>query len=84
MTSSVGMRDSIPARASSAAESAFIAPATLRLTHGTSTSPATGSHTRPIMFFSAIASACAICCGLPPCRYTSAAADIAAAEPISA
>ena len=36
------------------------------------------------MFFSAIATAADICWTLPPCRYTSAAAAMADAVPISA
>lgn len=84
MTSSTGMADEIPASESSAAVSAFIAPMALRLTQGTSTSPATGSHISPMRFFSAMATAFAICASLPPCRKTSAAAAMADALPISA
>ena len=84
MTSSTGMRLSIPASAISAAEIAFTAPMTLRLTHGTSTRPATGSHTRPIRFLSAIATAWPICSFVPPRSDTSAPAAMADAVPISA
>lgn len=51
---------------------------------GISTSPATGSQTNPKRFFSAKASACDDCCGVPPIISTTAAAAIAAAEPHSA
>ena len=51
----------MPASAISAALTALTAPMTLRLTQGTSTSPATGSQTRPIRFFSAMATAWPIC-----------------------
>ena len=64
ITSSAGIRDSIPASAISAAVRAFVAPAALRLTHGTSTRPATGSQTRPSMFFIAIAKAWALISGV--------------------
>ena len=47
MTSSTGMRLVMPATAMFAALTALTAPMTLRLTHGTSTSPATGSQTSP-------------------------------------
>ena len=84
MTSSQGMTFSTPARASSAAVRALTAPMTFRLTQGTSTSPATGSHTSPSRFWRAVAQAAAICSGEPPSRETSAAAAMAEAEPISA
>ena len=83
-TWSGGTRLVIPARAIWAADMASIAPMTFRLTQGTSTSPPTGSHTRPSRFFTAMAQASAICSGVPPWRWTSAAAAMAAAEPISA
>ena len=84
MTSSQGMGLPTPARASSAAVRALTAPMTLRLTQGSSTSPATGSHTRPIRFWRAVAQAQAICSGVPPSRATRAAAAMAEAEPTSA
>ena len=84
ITWSTGTRLSMPARAMSAALTAFTAPMTFRLTQGTSTSPATGSHTRPIRFFSAIATAWPICSGPPPRRSTRAPAAMAAAVPTSA
>ena len=84
MTSSQGMTPLMPHRAMSAQLMAFTAPMTLRFTQGASTSPATGSHTRPITFCRAMAQAAAICAPSPPMAYTSAAAAIAEAEPISA
>ena len=63
MTWSTGTRLSMPARAMSAALTAFTAPMTFRFTQGTSTSPATGSHTRPSRFFRAMATAWPICSG---------------------
>ena len=74
----------MPASAISALISAFIAPSALRFMHGHSTRPATGSHTRPITFFSAIAAALRHLSALPPSSSHSAAAAIAAAEPVSA
>ena len=68
MTSSGGIRLSMSARAISAAAIAFIAPAAFRLTHGTSTSPATGSQVSPSIFLRAMAQACAPSSGDPPCR----------------
>ena len=47
ITSSQGIPPSSPARAMSAQDMALTAPITLRFTQGTSTSPATGSHTSP-------------------------------------
>ena len=61
-----------------------MAPITLRLMQGISTSPATGSHTRPSRLVSAIASASAHCSAVPPCRSTSAAAAMPLAAPTSA
>ena len=84
ITSSTGMRLSIPASAISAQLTALTAPTTFRFTQGTSTSPATGSHTRPIKFFSAMAAAWPICLQSPPRREASAPAAMAEAEPISA
>ena len=43
-----------------------------------------GSHTRPIMFVSALLAAAKHCAGVPPMSSTDAAAAIAAAEPTSA
>ena len=83
-TSSNGMRLSTPERARSAESTAFAAPIAFRLMQGHSTSPATGSHTRPITFLSAIAAACSACAGLPPESSTSAAAAMAAPVPVSA
>ncbi len=60
ITSSQGMPPSSPARAMSAQDMALTAPITLRFTQGTSTSPATGSHTSPSTFCSAMAQAAAI------------------------
>ena len=84
ITSSQGMAQVTPAKAISAAVRAFTAPITFRFTQGTSTSPATGSHTSPIRFWRAAAQACAICSGAPPMRDTRAAAAMAEAEPTSA
>ena len=83
-TSSAGIRLLIPASAMSAAIIAIDAPAALRFTQGTSTNPATGSQTRPSIFFKAIAKACALVSASPPIASTIAAAAIALAEPISA
>ena len=74
----------MPARAMSAALMAFTAPMTLRLTQGTSTRPATGSHTRPMRFFRAMATAWPICWPVPSRRATRAPAAMAEAVPISA
>ena len=84
ITSSTGMRLSMPAKAISAAATAFTAPTTLRLMHGTSTSPATGSQARPSRFFNAIATAWHSCSDVPPRRHTRAPAAMADALPISA
>jgi len=84
MTSSTGMRLVMPATAMFAALTALTAPMTLRLTHGTSTSPATGSQTSPSRFASAMAYASAHCCAVPPRICVSAAAAMALAVPISA
>ena len=59
-------------------------PETLRLMQGISTNPATGSHTSPIWFLSAMAQAWALWDGVPPISSTTAAAAIAEAEPHSA
>ena len=84
ITSSGGITLSTPAKAISAAAIAFDAPAAFLFMHGTSTSPATGSHESPSMFLSAIAIAFAACLALPPNSSTSAAAAIPLAEPTSA
>ena len=84
MTWSTGTRLSMPARAMSAALTAFTAPMTFRFTQGTSTSPATGSQARPSRFFRAMATAWPICSGVPPRRSTRAPAAMAAAVPTSA
>ena len=84
MTSSQGIWFTSPDRAISAQTSALEAPITLRLTQGTSTSPATGSHTRPRMLDSAMAQAWAICTAVPPMRWVMAAAAMPEAEPTSA
>ena len=49
MASSAGMKLVMPANAISAAKRACIALPPLRLMQGTSTNPATGSHTNPSM-----------------------------------
>ena len=84
MTSSQGMALSAPDRAISAQDRALTAPITLRLTQGTSTSPATGSHTSPKVLDKAMAQAWAICSPVPPITCTSAAAAMPEAEPTSA
>ena len=84
MTSSQGMALVTPARAISAQERALTAPMTLRLTQGTSTSPATGSHTSPRVLLRAMAQAWVIWKGVPPITCTSAAAAMPEAEPTSA
>ena len=83
-TSSAGILLFIPANAKSAAISAVEAPAAFLFTQGTSTNPATGSHTRPSIFFNAMANAWAHISASPPIASTIAAAAIALAEPISA
>ena len=83
-TSSNGIILEIPARAMSAANTAFAAPIALRFIQGHSTSPATGSHTSPSMFLTAIADALNEAAGDAPQSSASAAAAIADAEPISA
>ncbi len=84
ITSSHGIRLVTPASAISAATRELDAPIALRLTQGTSTKPATGSQTRPSMFFNVMANASEHCCGVPPAISTIAAAAIPAAEPTSA
>ena len=84
MTSSGGMALSSPDSDMSAAAKAFATPTPLRLMHGISTGPATGSQISPRMFLSASAIPCAVCEGVPPASWTSAAAAIADATPISA
>lgn len=78
------MGQRIPLSAMSAAVNATPDEPTLRYTQGTSTNPPTGSQTRPSRFISANAAASADSCAVPPSKYTSAAAVIAAAEPHSA
>ena len=63
---STGTRLSMPARAMSAALTAFTAPMTFRLTQGTSTSPATGSQIRPRKHWRLMAAASHACCAVPP------------------
>ena len=84
MTWSTGIRLVMPARAISAAASALTAPPTFLLTQGTSTRPATGSHTRPIRFLSAMAAAWPMVSASAPFTWQMAAAAIAEPEPISA
>lgn len=84
ITSSAGILLLMPAKAISAATTADEAPTPFRFTQGTSTSPATGSHTNPSIFLSAIAIASADCCGVPPAISTTAAAAIPVADPTSA
>src|SRR5699024_7161650 len=84
ITSSVGILEVTPAKAISAETIAFDAPAAFLFTQGTSTKPATGSHTKPSIFFKQIAKASDDCCGVPPASSTVAPAAIAAAEPTSA
>ena len=84
MLSSAGMTVEQPASASSAETKATATAEALRFTHGTSTSPATGSQTSPSRFWIADATAQDACAGVPPASSTIAAAAIAAAEPVSA
>ena len=84
MVSSAGMALPMPASASSAATKAPATPEALRLMQGISTRPATGSHTRPRMFFRAMATASLAWAGVPPASSTMAAAAMAAALPHSA
>src|SRR5690606_34791560 len=72
ITSSVGITLRTRARAMSAATMAMAAPIALRLTQGASTNVATGSHTRPSMFFQAMATASADMEGVPPAISTTA------------
>ena len=73
-----------PESARFAAHTAFATPTIFRYTHGTSTSPSTGSHTSPNRFMPAKPAASAQASGVPPARSHSAAAAIALAEPHSA
>ena len=59
-------------------------PITFRLMQGTSTSPATGSQTKPKSDFMAMAVAFTACCGVPPFNSTMVPAAIAVADPTSA
>ena len=74
----------IPERAISAEARATADEVALRLTHGTSTKPATGSHTSPIKPFIAKAAALMQVKGEPPPICASPAEAIAAADPHSA
>ena len=78
------MADVMPAKAMSAATRAKLAPMALRLTHGTSTSPATGSQMSPNIFLSTKQMAWLAWKGVPPAAIVIAAAAIAEAEPTSA
>ena len=84
MVSSTGILLSIPLIASCAAMKAVATPEAFLFTQGTSTSPATGSHTSPSTFLKVIATA--LMHALGPALKSShiAAADIAEAEPHSA
>ena len=84
MTSSTGMTDRMPAIVISAAVMATTVAKPLRLTHGTSTRPATGSQTSPMRFLMASAAPLPIIAGVPPASSTSAAAAMPAAVPHSA
>src|SRR5699024_6060104 len=84
ITSSHGMRLVTPASDMSADTMAREDPPAFRFTQGTSTKPATGSQTRPSIFFNVIAKASDDCCGVPPAISTMAAEAIALADPTSA
>src|SRR5699024_9345789 len=84
MTSSQGILLVTPASAMSAETIATDDTPAFRFTNGASTSPATGSQTRPSIFFNVIAKASADCCGVPPAISTIAADAIAPADPTSA
>ena len=84
MHSSAGIFGATPASAMSALEKAIISPETFLLMQGISTSPATGSQTRPSWFTIEIAQASPHCEGVPPMSSTSAAAAIPEALPHSA
>ena len=84
ITSSAGILFVSPAKAISALIRALTAPIALRLTQGISTSPATGSQTRPSRLLIAIAIASDACSGVPPAISTAAAAAIPDALPTSA
>src|SRR5699024_763588 len=79
ITSSHGMRLVTPASDMSADTRAREDPPAFRFTQGTSTKPATGSQTRPSIFFNVIAKASDDCCGVPPAISTMAAEAIALA-----
>ena len=74
----------MPASAIWALARATAAPAALRFWHGTSTRPATGSHTSPMRLMSALPAASRHCSAEPPKSSTTAAAAMPAAEPTSA
>ena len=82
--SSKGMSCRMPLRAISAATRALATPAALRFWQGYSTSPPTGSHTRPSMFMRTVEAALRHSSGLPPMSSTAAEAAMAAATPTSA
>ena len=73
-----------PARVISVAISALATPAALRFWHGYSTSPPTGSQTRPNMFIRTVDAASRHCFGVPSINSTAAEAAIADAIPTSA
>ena len=66
ITSSHGIANSMPASAISTAASAIAAPVALRKTQGSSTSPPSGSQTRPSVPCWASATAWPTCAGVPP------------------
>ncbi len=67
----------------SAAAKALETPTALRLMHGISTGPATGSQMSPRRFLRAMAAAWITCSGVPPPSCASPAAVMAEATPIS-
>jgi hypothetical protein len=68
MTSSGGITDLIPAKAMSAQSDARETKVPFLFIQGTSTNPATGSHTKPIKDFIVKTAAWAEASGLPPSR----------------
>ena len=82
--SSNGISCRTPERAISAAIVAFATPAALRFWQGYSTSPPTGSQTRPSIFIRTVDAAARDCSGDPPISSTVADAAIADAIPTSA
>ena len=83
-TSSNGSGFSTPERASCAALTALATPMALRFWQGYSTSPRTGSQTRPSRLPIAVEAASRASSGVPPRSSTRAAAAIAEADPTSA